>query len=233
MLLELQRSLACFDLESTGLKVETDRVVEIGIVKLTPDGDREQFQRRFDPGVDIPEASSKIHGIRTDDVRGLFGEATLGRVGGEILEFIGTADLAGFNCASFDLPLWLNECARHGLNFEMHERLMVDVRTIFLAKEPNWDRYLQGRRNLNNAVLHYCGRDQAREFSKRDGGHEEAAWSRPIEDQNRHSAVKDADATLDVLLAQLRRYADLPRDIPGLHEFCHQPRAAPGTAARR
>lgn len=227
MLLELQRPLVCFDLETTGLDVQNDRLVEIGLVKISPDGNREQLQRRFDPGIDIPEATSKIHGIRTDDVRGLFGEPQLGKVGAELLAFIGSADLTGFNCANFDFPLWRNECLRHGLKFEMEGRLMVDVRTIFLIKEPNWDRYLQGPRNLNNAVLHYCGRDQAREFSKRDGDEEEEAMSaRAIDDCQRHSAVKDADATLDVLLAQLRRYPDLPRDLPGLHEFCNQPRTA-------
>ena len=226
MLLELRRPLVCFDLETTGLDVEKDRLVEIGLVKISPDGSREQLQKRFDPGIDIPEATAKIHGIRTEDVRGLFGEPSLGKIGGELLAFIGSSDLAGFNCVSFDLPLWLNECNRHGLAFEMEGRQVVDARTIFLAKEPNWDRYLQGRRNLNNAVLHYCGRDQAREFSKRDGVDEEAMASRPIDDRKRHSAVKDADATLDVLLAQLRRYPDLPRDLPGLHEFCNQTRAA-------
>lgn len=228
MLLELQRSLVCFDLETTGLDVQKDRLVEIGLVKISPEGSREQLQRRVDPGVDIPEATSKIHGIRTEDVRGLFGEPSLSKIGGEILAFIGSADLVGFNCASFDLPLWLNECARHGLEFDMERRLIVDVRTIFINMEPNWDRYLQGPRNLNNAVLHYCGRDQAREFSMRDSADGEAMSTRPIDDLNRHSAVKDADATLDVLMGQLRRYADLPRDLPGLHVFCRQPRAAAG-----
>lgn len=222
MLLELQRPLVCFDLETTGLSVENDRLVEIGLVKLSPDGSRETLQRRFDPGIDIPDSATKIHGIRTDDVRGLFGEASLAKRGEEILAFVGEADLSGFNCANFDLPLWLNECRRHNLDFGMAGRLVADAKLIFDRKEPSWDRFLQGPRNLNNAVLHYCGRDQAREFSKRDSEDEEALMSSTVDECNRHSALKDADATLDVMLAQLRRYPDLPRNLPGLHAFCSQ-----------
>ncbi len=226
MLLELQRSLVCFDLETTGLDTSSDRLVEIGLVKLLPDASRESLQRRFDPGIDIPESATKIHGIHTDDVRGLFGEASLSKGGAEILEFIGDSDLAGFNCANFDLPLWLSECKRHGLSFPMEGRLMVDAKVIFDRKEPSWDRFLQGPRNLNNAVLHYCGRDQAREFSKRDSDGEGELISQAVDERSRHSAVKDADATLDVLLSQLRRYADLPRDLLGLHQFCGQSQPA-------
>lgn len=219
MILALTRPLVCFDIESTGLDVETDRIVEIGFVRLTPDGSRQTLQKRCDPGIDIPEAAAKIHGIRTDDVRGLFGEPTLAKIADELLEFIGDADLVGFNCIRYDMPLWLNECRRHNIAFADDDRLIVDAKTIFDRKELGWDRFLQGPRNLNNAVLHFCGRDQAAAFVKRDeDGEENLAAS--IDEQNRHSAVLDADATLDVLLAQLERYSDLPRDVRGLHDFC-------------
>ena len=74
MLLDLARPLVFFDLETTGLDIATDRVIEIGLVKLNPDGSREPLCERVDPGVDIPEGSTKVHGIRTEDVRGLFGK---------------------------------------------------------------------------------------------------------------------------------------------------------------
>lgn len=221
MILELARPLVCFDVESTGLDVEKDRIVEVGFVKLFPDGRREQIQRRVDPGIDIPESATKIHGIRNEDVRGLFGEPPLSRVGAELLQFIGDADLAGFNAVSYDLPIWLAECERHGLDFPMAGRHLVDARLVFLGKEPSWDRFIQGPRNLNNAVLHYCGRDQAAEFAQRDVD-EAGPPAADLDAANRHSAVKDADATLDVLLAQLARYPDLPRDVPGLAAWCAQ-----------
>lgn len=219
MILALERPLVCFDIESTGLDVTTDRIVEIGFVKLSPDGSRQTLQKRCDPGIDIPDAAAKIHGIRTDDVRGLFGEPVFARIAPELLEFIGDADLAGFNSIGYDLPLWTHECRRHGVAFAADGRGMVDAKVIFDRKEIGWDRFLQGPRNLNNAVLHFCGRDQAAAFAKRDEDSEQDL-AVSVDEQNRHSAVLDADATLDVLLAQLERYEDLPRTVPELHAFC-------------
>lgn len=221
MILELARPLVCLDLETTGLDVRNDRIVEVGLVRLNPDGSRDSLQRRFDPGIDIPESATRIHGIRNDDVRGLFGEPTLARAGQALLDFLGDADLCGFNITAYDLPLWLAECRRHGLAFAMDGRLVVDARTIFVGKETSWDRFILGPRNLNNAVAHYCGRAQGAAFAERDdGGDKDKKAS--IDDQKRHSAVKDADATLDVLLAQLVRYHDLPRTVSGLAEWCER-----------
>lgn len=231
MELDLSRPLCCFDIESTGLDPERDRIVELGLVRLMPDGTRRSLQRRFDPGIDIPEAATRIHGIRNDDVRGLFGEPPFARSGAEVLEFIGDADLCGFNAIAFDLPLWLAECRRHGLDFAMEGRFIVDAKVIFDGKEPAWDRFLQGPRNLNNAVLHFCGRDRATEFKRRDDDGEGDWRLMSIDEQNRHSAVKDADATLDVLLAQLIRYRDLPRSVPELHGFCANAVAARAAGA--
>ena len=149
------------------------------------------------------------------------------KIAPEFLEFIGDADLAGFNCIGYDLPLLLNEFERHQVEFDAGARRVVDAKVIFDRREITWDRLLQGPRNLNNAVLHYCGRDQAAAFAKRDEDDDGAGLSVSIDEQNRHSAVLDADATLDVLLAQLERYEDLPRDIAGLHEFCAAPAQAP------
>ncbi len=219
MILRLDRPLVCFDLETTGLDTQKDRIVEVGLVKLHPDGARESMQRRVDPGIDIPEVATRVHGIRNDDVRGLFGEPTLAKLGAELIAFLGDADLAGFNCVAYDLPLWLAEVERHGLAFAMDGRRVLDAKLVFDGKERSWDRFLQGPRNLNNAVLHYCGRDQAAAFSKRDAGDPDLLAA-SVDEQARHSAVKDAEATLDVLLAQLERYTDVPRDVGELHAWC-------------
>jgi DNA polymerase-3 subunit epsilon len=220
MILRLSRPLVCFDIETTGLDVERDRIVEIGLVRLEPDGSRTRLQKRCDPGIDIPEAAARVHGIRNEDVRGLFGEPALHRIGAELCAFLGDSDLAGFNCIAFDLPLWLAECRRHRLPFGMGDRSVVDAKTLFDLKEPSWDRFLQGPRNLSNAVLHYLGRSQAAAFAKRDDDSDFVGIA--LDEQNRHSAAKDADATLDVLLAQLERHPELPRDVAGLHELCAQ-----------
>ncbi|MCB9870565.1 MAG: 3'-5' exonuclease [Planctomycetes bacterium] len=198
MLLKLSRPLVFFDLETTGLDVEADRVVEVGLVKLLPDGTREQRVERVDPGIDIPDAAARVHGIRTEDVRGLFGRPRLSKLAGGLLEFLGDADLAGFNSIAYDVPLWLAECRRHAIPFSMTGRHQIDAKVIFNAKEVGWDRFLMGPRTLTAAVRHYCGRQI----------------------EGAHSAGHDADSTADVLLAQLERYPDLPRTVPALHDYC-------------
>jgi DNA polymerase-3 subunit epsilon len=198
MLLKLTRPLVFFDLETTGLDTDNDRVCEVGLVKLMPDGAREKMVERMDPGIDIPDGAAKVHGIRTEDVRGLFGKPRLGKFADQILEFIGDGDVAGFNTIAYDVPLWQAECARHSIPFTMAGRHQVDAKVIFHVKETGWDRFLMGPRNLGAAVRHYCGRELT----------------------GAHSAEHDAEGTLDVLLSQLERYPDLPRDVPGLHRFC-------------
>lgn len=113
MLLTLKRPLVFFDLETTGLDTYSDRIVEIGLVKLMPDGERLKMVERMDPGIDIPVASAAIHGIRTEDVRGLFGKPRLPHFADSILEFLDDCDIAGFNTIAYDVPLWLAECRRH------------------------------------------------------------------------------------------------------------------------
>lgn len=210
MRLKLQKPLVCFDLETTGVDTQTDRIVEVGFVKLSPDGSRERLCERVDPGVDIPDGAAKVHGIRTEDVRGLFGKPPLTKVADQLLEFLGDADLCGFNAVGYDYPLWLAECARHNIPFVAEGRRMVDAMLIFHAKEPGWDAFLMGPRNLTAALRHYCGRELV----------------------GAHSADADAEATIDVLLAQLERYQDLPDEMDGLHAQCKElQKARAGTAA--
>ena len=208
MILKLDRPLVFIDLETTGLNVEDDRIVEIGLVKLMPDGSRHRQVERVDPGRDIPEASRKVHGIRTEDVRGLFGKPLLSHFANDLSAFMYDCDLGGFNCIQFDIPVWRVECRRHGIRFEMEGRRVVDSKIIFNTVETSWDRFLMGPRNLTAAVRHFCGRDL----------------------EGAHSAEVDAEASIDVLLAQLERFADLPRDVAGLHDYCAeiQPKSQAG-----
>lgn len=196
--LELKRPLVFLDLETTGLDVETSRIVEIGLVRLDPDGTRQTLVERVDPGVDIPEAAAKVHGIRTEDVRGLFGKPPLSQVGNVLVDFLADHDLAGFNCIAFDLPLLRAEFRRHAIPCSLEGRRVIDAKLIFNATETGWDRFLMGPRDLTAAVRHFCGRDL----------------------EGAHSAGADAEATIDVLMAQLERHPELPRDVAGLHEFC-------------
>ncbi len=205
MLLELKRPLVFLDFESTGLDTANDRIVELAFVRLLPDGTRESLVRPVNPGVAaMSKGATKVTGIHTSDACGLFGDngrkpaQPLRKLGPELLAFLGDSDIAGFNQIAYDVPLWLAECKRHGITFDMKGRRQVDVRILFNVCEKGWDRFLMGPRNLSAAVRHYCGRE-----------HEGA-----------HSAEADTQATVDVLLAQLKRHADLPRDVAGLHDFC-------------
>jgi DNA polymerase-3 subunit epsilon len=198
MILELVRPLVFLDLETTGLEVETDRIVEIGLVKFFPDGTRTSFVERVDPGIDIPENATRVHGIRTEEVRGLFGRPRLARIGAQITQFLGDSDLGGYNSIPFDLPLLLNEFRRHSIAWSPQDRYVVDSKLIFHAKETGWDRFLMGPRDLSAAVRTYCGREHC----------------------GAHTAGQDAAAAADVLFALLARYPDLPRDVRSLHEFC-------------
>lgn len=198
MILNLSRPLVFLDFETTGLDVQNDRIVELAFVKLMPDGSRMPLVQRINPGIDISKAATKVTGIHTLDACGLFWGPPLKKVGQKLAAFLDGCDLGGFNQIHYDVPLWLSECKRNGIAFEMKGRQQVDARVIFNAKEPTWDRFLMGPRNLGAAVRLYCGREL----------------------EGAHSAEADTQATVDVLLAQLQRYPDLPRDVPGLHEFC-------------
>ncbi len=186
--LQLDRPLVCFDLETTGTDIQRDRVVQIALVRLEPDGRRQIFRSLVHPGRAIPPEATAVHGISDADVAAAPGfDAILA----DVLSILEGADLAGFNVIKFDLPLLEAEILRAGGALDLAGRRLLDAMTIFHRQEP---------RNLEAAVRFYCGQ----------------AMDRP------HDALADAEATLQVLDAQLERYADLPRDPAGLHEFCNR-----------
>jgi DNA polymerase III subunit epsilon len=206
MILHLTRPLVFLDFETTGLDVANDRIVELAFVRLLPDGSRESFVRPVNPGIALSKGATKVTGIHSADACGLFGDGgkkpaqPLRKLGQEILDFLGDSDLAGFNQIAYDVPLWLHECKRHGIAFDLKGRRQVDVKVLFNVCETSWDRFLMGPRTLSAAVRHYCGREL-------DGA---------------HSAEADTQATIDVLQAQLQRHTQLPRDVKGLAEFCER-----------
>jgi DNA polymerase-3 subunit epsilon len=146
MRLNLRNSIAFFDLEATGINVSTDRIVEISIVKLHPDGGQEILTRRVNPGISIPLESSLIHGIYDKDVKN---EPTFKDLAKEFQLFFGQADLAGFNVLKYDIPLLVEEFLRAGIDFDLEKRNLLDAQKIF---------FLMEKRNLTAAYQFYCGR---------------------------------------------------------------------------
>ena len=143
-LLPLERPLVVFDTETTGTNSRSDRIIEIACLKIHPDGRREDWVRRFQPGIPIPPASTAIHGIFDADVANAprFRDAAV-----ELATFLEGCDLAGYNIAGFDIPVLRSEFLRAGVPFEISDRRLVDAQRIFFSREP---------RHLAAAARFYC-----------------------------------------------------------------------------
>lgn len=147
MKLKLGKPIAFFDLETTGVDVATDRIVEISIVKIMPNGDKEIKTKRINPTIPIPAASSTVHGITDADVAQ---SPTFKEVAKELSKFIEGCDLAGFNSNKFDIPLIAEEFLRADVDFDVSKRNLVDVQNIFHKLE---------QRTLSAAYQFYCNKN--------------------------------------------------------------------------
>lgn len=146
--LNLTRPLAFFDIETTGLNISRDRIVEISVLKVfPPDGEKKESKTLLiNPAIPIPEEVSRIHGITDADVQNapLFKECA-----NDLARFLDDCDLAGYNCNQFDIPLLMEEFLRAGIDVDMKNRKIVDVQTIFHKKEE---------RTLSAAYKFYCNK---------------------------------------------------------------------------
>lgn len=132
MELNLGKPIIFFDLETTGINVAKDRIVEIACIKIYPDGKEETLEQRINPEMHIPAETSEIHGIYDEDVKF---KPTFKEFVSELLQFIGNADLAGYNSNRFDVPLLVEEILRVGADIDMKSRKMLDVQNIFMRME--------------------------------------------------------------------------------------------------
>mgnify|MGYP003316668977 CR=1 FL=1 len=193
MKLQLERPLVFFDLETTGVNIATDRIVELSYHKVFPNGSSESKTFRVKPmmvlmgqevQMHIPDEAAAVHGIHDDDVRDC---PTFKEIAQEVANVIADSDLAGYNSNHFDVPLLAEEFLRAGIDIDLKKMKMIDAFTIFTKQEP---------RNLTAAYRFYCGKN--------------------LEDA--HSANADTMATYEVLMAQLERY-DIPTTVEGLAEY--------------
>ena len=145
MKLNLKNPLIFFDLETTGVDVSKDRIVEICYIKVFPDGSEKEYTRRINPGMHIPEGASAVHGIYDDDVKDcpLFRE-----VAREIAADFEGCDLAGFNSNRFDLPMLAEEFLRAQVDIDLTRHHAIDVQVLYHKREP---------RTLAAAHKFYCG----------------------------------------------------------------------------
>jgi len=207
--LKLKKPLVVFDLETTGTQVGTDRIVEIAMIKVSPDGsvvrkpEKEGSEHRIlvNPEIPIPLESSLVHGVYDEDVVGKF---TFGQLAPNLEKFLDGCDLGGFNSNRFDVPMLAEEFMRVGVDFGVEGRNLIDVQNIFHKME---------QRTLKAAYKFYCDKEL-------EGAHE---------------AYPDTAATLEILISQLDLYKDatisdsrgetvgpVPLDMEELHSFCQR-----------
>ena len=147
MNLELNRPIVFFDLETTGINIATDRIVEISILKVFPNGNKESKTWLVNPEIEIPKGASDIHGITNEKI---INEPTFKELASKVHELIKGCDLAGFNSNRFDVPLLAEEMLRAEVDFDLTNIKFVDVQTIFHKKE---------QRTLSAGYQFYCNKE--------------------------------------------------------------------------
>src|ERR1700744_2872873 len=133
MSLQLARPIAFIDLETTGVNLSTDRIVEVAIIKVLPDGTRQVKLKLINPEMPIPANIVEIHGITDEMVKDA---PTFRQAGNELKQFIENCDLGGYNSNRFDIPMLMEEFLRAGMEIDLSKQRMVDVQHIFYTMEP-------------------------------------------------------------------------------------------------
>lgn len=198
-MMKITKPLVVFDLETTGTWIEKDKIVEIGMVKLSPDGTRQDYAKRVNPGMPIPVNVSRIIDITDDDVKDA---PPFKEIAKEVIEFIGDADLGGFNIQRFDLPVLERELIEAGLSFHWRERDIYDAQKVY---------HIHEKRDLMAAYQLYCNKELT----------------------SAHTALGDAEATVEILDAQIKRYGSEEKGIESLKDFDYEQSSAYFDAERR
>ncbi|MBE0646721.1 MAG: 3'-5' exonuclease [Bacteroidales bacterium] len=201
MELNLTRPLAFIDLETTGIKVATDRIVEICILRAQPDGTTDIKTLRINPEMEIPWESTAIHGITNADVRDC---PTFKTVAPELARFLDSCDLAGYNSNHFDIPLLVEEFLRVDVDFDLKGRRLVDVQNIFHRMEP---------RNLAAAYKFYCQKELINAHSAEADTVATYEILKSQLDRYREVEYKDRDGNVSTPVVN---------DVKSLSEFSHQ-----------
>ena len=145
--LQLNKPLIVFDLETTGISISTDRIVEIACIKVHPDGREDTLHKRINPGMPIPPEVTAIHGISDADVAH---EPRFEQIASDLANYMQGCDFAGFNSNKFDFPMLVEEFLRAGVDFDVENRKFIDAQRIFHMMEP---------RNLSAAYRFYCDKN--------------------------------------------------------------------------
>lgn len=179
-LLPLERPMIIFDLETTGLSIGEDRMIEIAYRKIMPDGEVIAVSKRINPGMPIPEDSTAIHGIVDEDV---VGSPSFAQLCYELWSVFEGADVGGFNITGFDLPFLKAEFARVGKNFDYSTKRILDAKVLYHKVAP---RDMVSARNLSAAYRLYCSKEHT----------------------SAHTGAGDVEVTVEILEKQLEQYPE-------------------------
>lgn len=200
----LQKDLCFFDIEATGLHVLRDRIIQIAIKKFLADGSPARtYMTLINPGIPISEEAMEITGITPDKLRN---KPTFQQVAQDIFDFIGDADLAGYNSNRFDIPMLLEEFHRVGLDFQMTGRRTIDVQRIFYRMEP---------RSLKAAHRFYCNSEMGNAHDAMADVEATIAVLRGQLDRYKDQDLVDEEGILE---------APVRNDMHALHEFTTDPK---------
>jgi DNA polymerase-3 subunit epsilon len=173
MKLNLRNPICFFDIESTGVNITHDRIIELAVIKIMPNGEVHRKRNLVNPGIPIPAESSVFHGIYDDDVKD---KPTFKEVAKEYARFMEGADLSGFSILKMDVPMLVEEFLRAGVDFDYQRKKIIDTQKIF---------HLMEKRTLKAAYRFYINKDL----------------------NDSHTAEADAEASMEVLLAQVQKYS--------------------------
>jgi DNA polymerase-3 subunit epsilon len=185
MNLQLSKPIAFIDLETTGISITNDRIIEIAIVKIAADGTRLVKRKLINPGMPIPAASTAVHGITDEMVKDA---PSFKQAANEFKQFMDHCDIGGYNSNRFDIPMLIEEFLRAGIEFSTEGRKFVDVQKIFHKMEE---------RTLSAAYKFYCQKIL----------------------EGAHSAEADAQATYEILEAQVTRYPQMGATVDSIVQF--------------
>jgi DNA polymerase III subunit epsilon len=185
MNLQLTKPIAFIDLETTGISITNDRIIEIAIVKIAADGTRLVKRKLINPGMPIPTGSTAVHGITDEMVKDA---PSFKQVANECKQFMDHCDIGGYNSNRFDIPMLIEEFLRAGIEFSTEGRKFVDVQKIFHKMEE---------RTLSAAYKFYCQKIL----------------------EGAHSAEADAQATYEILEAQVTRYPQMGATVDSIVQF--------------
>ncbi len=194
--LKIERPIAFVDVETTGVKPHLDRIVELSILKIEPNGSQKYKNHRINPEIPIPSEATAIHGISYTDVSA---EPAFRQYAKSVRDFIEGCDISGFNIITFDLSFLEAEFERAGVDCNLRDRQIVDSMVIFHQKVSRDE---MATRNLKAAYQKYCGKEL----------------------ENAHGAENDVTASAEVLDGQIVAHTDLPSDVSGLCAFCNKAR---------